>query len=169
MNRKRKRRRRRVWSWEEASMTVLMETEFVSGLPIWKKMSNGRKQANGSLVGGNEMQRFGSTTEDPARGSTRSGMVNFAPTDDLGSMQPVEMTTRTTGERRTNTGTDRMVYWSTPQISGTPSSSEANPRMAKRASSVTRLEYTNSSRKRMQPLQCAETSTDSTAKRVRGC
>ncbi len=75
-----------------------METEFISGLPIWKKMSNGRKQANGSLVGGNETQGFGSTAEDPARGSTRSGMVNFAPTDGLGSTQPVKKTTRMTGE-----------------------------------------------------------------------
>ncbi len=90
----------------EASMTVRKETEFVSGLPVWKKMSDTRKQANGSLVGESATEGSENAAVGPARGATCSGLVNFAPTDDLGSRQLAGKTAKATGGRKTNTGTN---------------------------------------------------------------
>ncbi len=135
-------------------MTVRMETEFVSGLPIRKKMSDSRTQANGSLVGGNAMEGTGNATADTVRGLTRSGL-SFAAPNVSGSRQLARKTTKTMGEWKANTDINRTAHSSTPQFLGTQSGSYANPHTARRASGVTPLTYTNSSRKRVQSPESA--------------
>ncbi len=130
-------------------MTVRMETKFVSGLLVWKKMSDDRTQQNGSLVGRSETGGLGNAAVDPARSTTCSG-VNYATPHVSDSRQPVKKTKKMASKCKTNMGTNQMVHRSTPQVLGTLSSFNPNPRKARRSTGATPLEYENSFRKRVQ-------------------
>ncbi len=112
-------------------------------------MSNNRTQRNESLVGGGETGGPGNAAVGPARSTTRSG-VSYAATDDLGSKQPVRMTEKSTSEWRTGAEMDKTVHGSKSQFSGASSSSRTRPNTAKRATGAMPLEYTNSTRKKLQ-------------------
>ncbi len=82
-----------------------METEFVSGLPIWKKMSGCRAQENGSLVNGNAMEGMGNVAAGIARSTTHSG-ASFAMLNISGSKQMAKMAAKMMSERKMNTSTN---------------------------------------------------------------
>ncbi len=131
-----------------------MAAEFVSGLLVWKKMSNGQTQQNRSLVGGSATEGLENAAVGPARSITCSGLSYAAP-NVSGSRQLSRKTAKTTSEWRTSASTIRTAQRSTPQFLGTLSGSYANLQTARRASSATPLMYTNSSRKRTQLQQSA--------------
>ncbi len=112
-------------------------------------MSGSRTQVNGSLVGGSTTEGMGNAAADTARGTTRSG-ASFAAMNISDSRLMAKKAVKPASKRKTNASTGRMMHRSSSQFIGMPTSSEANPPMARRASGVTPLMFTNSSRHRTQ-------------------
>ncbi len=86
-------------------MTVRMETKFVSGLLIRKKMSDDRTQQNGSLAGGSAMEGLENAAVGPARSITHSGL-SYATPNVSDSRQPAKKTKRMASKCKMNMGTN---------------------------------------------------------------